>query len=197
MNLKLKSKVQSYVVPIMAVALGLIYASCGSEDNKSETPATPAPQGTLAADPKAVPTGTIVPVNPSPTPDVHASPTPVASVTPIPISTPDIVIPEPSPTVGGSEPVVVTPSPTIPPEVRLSYGDVKDILDSQCVICHHNDVGGISPDLSTLPDVIERRPRLIARVGNGTMPRFQPTWKDSDDGKKLLKWLTEGAEFNP
>lgn len=70
----------------------------------------------------------------------------------------------------------------------LTWAEVKPILDSKCNGCHHGGFG-------TLEGVKTYRQSMIEALSNGVMPRFQPTWKDTADGKKVLDFLRHSPEL--
>ena len=71
--------------------------------------------------------------------------------------------------------------------VSLTYANVKSIIDSTCGGCHaqFTSLAGIKADKTA----------MAARIKAGSMPRGNPTWKSTADGKKVLKWLKSGKDL--
>jgi hypothetical protein len=69
-----------------------------------------------------------------------------------------------------------------------TFAEIKPILDAKCSGCHQSTFG-------TLEKVKARRQAMFGMISSGAMPRFQPTWKDTDDGKKTLSFLKNSPEL--
>lgn len=70
----------------------------------------------------------------------------------------------------------------------LSYEEVAPIIDTACASCHEGK-------FDTLEKVKTKRDRIKRLIEDGLMPRRQPGWKDSEDGKLVLKFLAESPEL--
>ncbi|TWW08669.1 hypothetical protein E3A20_22020 [Planctomyces bekefii] len=80
-----------------------------------------------------------------------------------------------------------------PPATAPTFASVKDIIATKCASCH--TAGNQSPALSTLPEIKANRALMQQMIESGKMPYSQPTWRTTDQGKKVIEWLKFGAEF--
>lgn len=72
-------------------------------------------------------------------------------------------------------------------DAPLSYADVAPIIATNCMTCHGS--ASTHVHLTTEAEVNVARERALAALQSGRMPFRRPTWKDTDDGKKLAQWL--------
>jgi hypothetical protein len=70
---------------------------------------------------------------------------------------------------------------------KPTFATTGALVAANCGGCHaqFNSLAGIKADKTA----------MIARINAGSMPKFNPTWKKSADGKKVLKWLKTGADL--
>src|SRR5688572_9658858 len=88
---------------------------------------------------------------------------------------------------GRDEPLIEredNPSDPAPTDGILSYAEAAPIIAEACGGCHQGK-------FDTLDKVKAKKDRMKMLIERGSMPRQQPTWKDSDDGKLILKFLAE------
>lgn len=82
---------------------------------------------------------------------------------------------------------------------KPSFGQIKPILQSKCWSCH--PAGGTErKPLSTLAEVKLVRYASLYRLeasDSTVMPKGDPEFKNSEEGKKLIRWFREGLEVNP
>ena len=160
----------------------------GTKKSKSNQPvvaASPVPTVNALpvtdASPAPTPEPTVVGTS-GPTPEVTVAPTP--EVTVAPTAAP---VPVPQPTVVG---------PDLPPApVGLVYADVKQIIDTNCQNCH-----AFPPrkNLGTLDLIKPLKSSSLRRINSGNMPRDWasiPAFKETDDGRELIKWLNFGSDL--
>jgi uncharacterized membrane protein len=55
--------------------------------------------------------------------------------------------------------------------------------------------GGCHAQFKTLPGIKADKKAMIAKITAGAMPKGNPTWKTTADGKMVLKWLKTGADL--
>ncbi len=55
--------------------------------------------------------------------------------------------------------------------------------------------GGCHAQFKTLAGIKADKKAMIAKITAGAMPKGNPTWKTSADGKTVLKWLKTGADL--
>ncbi|MCX6129826.1 MAG: hypothetical protein NTX25_12300 [Proteobacteria bacterium] len=67
--------------------------------------------------------------------------------------------------------------------------DIKAIVTDNCSYCHSGAQASAGLSLETQADVLKTKTDIIALVSAGQMPAGDPTWKDTEDAKKLLTWL--------
>jgi hypothetical protein len=70
----------------------------------------------------------------------------------------------------------------------LTFADVEPIVSANCATSGCHD-GVEMFSLKTREDFFKRKPRPMNAINRGSMPKDNPDFKDSDDGKKLLEWL--------
>jgi hypothetical protein len=58
-----------------------------------------------------------------------------------------------------------------------------------------NTCGGCHAKFKTLAGIKADKAAMIAKITAGAMPKGNPAWKKSADGKKVLKWLKTGADL--
>ena len=70
---------------------------------------------------------------------------------------------------------------------KPTFATVGPIVQATCGGCHAQFQGlaGIKADKAA----------MIAKISAGSMPKGNPTWKTTADGKKVLKWLKTGADL--
>ena len=91
------------------------------------------------------------------------------------------------------------PSPSATPGGKIGFSDVESIFKAKCQSCHAAANGERKP-LMTLANVKLVRHASLARLNasdDSVMPPADLDFKGSDDGKKLIQYLTEGREMNP
>lgn len=69
-----------------------------------------------------------------------------------------------------------------------TYADVKSLIDGKCGGCHNGA-------FDTLAKVKSSRSLMVEMISSGSMPRFQPNWKDSASGQKVLDFLRNSPEL--
>lgn len=70
----------------------------------------------------------------------------------------------------------------------LTYAEAAPIIASACGGCH-------ADRFDTLAKVKAKKDRMKLLIERGQMPRAQPTWRDSEAGKSILKFLAESPEL--
>jgi hypothetical protein len=55
--------------------------------------------------------------------------------------------------------------------------------------------GGCHAQFKTLAGIKADKKAMIAKITAGAMPKGNPAWKKSADGKTVLKWLKTGADL--
>jgi hypothetical protein len=55
--------------------------------------------------------------------------------------------------------------------------------------------GGCHAQFKTLPGIKADKAAMIAKITAGAMPKGNPAWKKTADGKAVLKWLKTGADL--
>ena len=55
--------------------------------------------------------------------------------------------------------------------------------------------GGCHSQFKSLAGIKAKKTAMIAKITAGAMPKGNPAWKKSADGKKVLKWLKTGADL--
>ncbi len=143
----------------------------------------------------------------SPVPTVNALP--VTDASPAPMPEPTVVGttgPNPEVTVAPTPEVTVAPTaapvptvvgPDLPVPAGPKYADFEGILSSKCFGCHVRK----NIDIIDFESVKLDKERLIIRIEAGTMPpppqRGIPdfTFKNSEDGQKLINWLKTGSDL--
>ena len=70
---------------------------------------------------------------------------------------------------------------------KNTFASVGPLVATNCGGCHSqfNALAGIKADKTA----------MIAKITSGAMPKGNPTWKKTADGKKALKWLKTGADL--
>ena len=70
---------------------------------------------------------------------------------------------------------------------KPTFATVGPIVTGTCGGCHaqFTSLAGIKADKAA----------MIAKITAGAMPKGNPTWKKTADGKKALKWLKTGADL--
>lgn len=82
-------------------------------------------------------------------------------------------------------PPPIDPPPVEPP-TDLTFADIAPIVMTACGGCHD---GGRLVKLQTREDFYDMKPAPLEEILAGSMPRRNPNWKDSDDGKLVIQWL--------
>ena len=57
-----------------------------------------------------------------------------------------------------------------------------------------SQVGDVA-QFTTLAGIKADKKAMIAKITAGAMPKGNPTWKTTADGKTVLKWLKTGADL--
>ena len=70
---------------------------------------------------------------------------------------------------------------------KLTFATVGPVVQANCGGCHaqFQSLAGIKADKAA----------MIAKITAGSMPKGNPTWKKTADGKNVLKWLKTGADL--
>ena len=69
----------------------------------------------------------------------------------------------------------------------LTFASVGPKVASTCGGCH--------AQFTTLAGIKADKKAMIAKITAGAMPKGNPTWKTTADGKTVLKWLKTGADL--
>jgi hypothetical protein len=69
----------------------------------------------------------------------------------------------------------------------LTFASVGPKVASTCGGCH--------AQFKTLAGIKADKKAMIAKITAGAMPKGNPAWKTSADGKTVLKWLKTGADL--
>ena len=69
----------------------------------------------------------------------------------------------------------------------LTFASVGPKVASTCGGCHSQ--------FKTLAGIKADKKAMIAKITAGAMPKGNPAWKTSADGKTVLKWLKTGADL--
>lgn len=69
----------------------------------------------------------------------------------------------------------------------LTFASVGPKVASTCGGCH--------AQFKTLAGIKADKKAMIAKITAGSMPKGNPAWKKSADGKTVLKWLKTGADL--
>jgi hypothetical protein len=69
----------------------------------------------------------------------------------------------------------------------LTFASVGPKVASTCGGCHSK--------FKTLAGIKADKKAMIAKITAGAMPKGNPAWKKSADGKTVLKWLKTGADL--
>ena len=155
----------------------------GTKKSKSNQPvvaASPVPTVNALpvtdASPAPTPEPTVVGTT-GPTPGVTAAPTPEVTVAPT----------------AAPEPTVVGPDlPPVP--VGLLYADVKSTIDSQCVRCHASG----PKNFKKFESIKAKKTKMLNAIESDSMPpdwSGTPAFKDSPEGRDLIKWLNTGSDL--
>ena len=70
---------------------------------------------------------------------------------------------------------------------KPTFATVGPIVTASCGGCH--------AQFATLTGIKAEKVAMIAKITAGAMPKGNPTWKKSVDGKKTLTWLKTGADL--
>lgn len=70
---------------------------------------------------------------------------------------------------------------------KPTFATVGPIVKASCGGCH--------AQFATLAGIKAEKAAMIAKITAGAMPKGNPTWKKSADGKKALTWLKTGADL--
>ena len=70
---------------------------------------------------------------------------------------------------------------------KPTFATVGPIVSANCGGCH--------AQFGTLDGIKADKTAMIAKITSGAMPKGNPTWKKTADGKKALKWLKTGADL--
>ena len=70
---------------------------------------------------------------------------------------------------------------------KPTFATVGPIVKASCGGCH--------AQFATLAGIKAEKAAMIAKITAGAMPKGNPTWKKSADGKKTLTWLKTGADL--
>lgn len=76
---------------------------------------------------------------------------------------------------------------------RLKFSDVKKIALTNCATSGCHD-GQVMFSLSTREDFYRRKPRPLNAIQRGSMPKDNPGFGDSSDGRLLVEWLSGSQE---
>ena len=80
-----------------------------------------------------------------------------------------------------------TPSvPADPNTPALKFADIQPIIAATCGGCHD---GADNVKLATREDFVAEKPLPLNKISSGVMPKGNPGWKDTTDGKKVIQWL--------
>jgi hypothetical protein len=74
-----------------------------------------------------------------------------------------------------------------PEVVALSYANVGPIVTASCGGCH--------APFRTLAGIKANKANMLAATKSGFMPRGNPGFKATADGKKVLSWLKSGKDL--
>ena len=69
----------------------------------------------------------------------------------------------------------------------LTFASVGPKVGSTCGGCH--------AQFKTLAGIKADKKAMIAKISAGAMPKGNPAWSKSADGKTVLKWLKTGADL--
>jgi len=70
---------------------------------------------------------------------------------------------------------------------KPTFATVGPIVGSTCGGCH--------AQFKTLAGIKADKAQMIAKISAGAMPKGNPGWKSTADGKKVLKWLKTGTDL--
>jgi hypothetical protein len=70
-----------------------------------------------------------------------------------------------------------------------TYTEVEPIIDQTCGGCHDGA-------FDSLAKVKSARQSMLGMIVTGVMPRFQPTWKESSNGKLVINFLQNSPELD-
>ncbi len=70
---------------------------------------------------------------------------------------------------------------------KFLYKDTKSVIDSTCGGCH--------AQFKTLAGIKADKTHMASMIKAGAMPKGNPAWKSSADGKKVASWLKSGADL--
>ena len=83
-----------------------------------------------------------------------------------------------------------TESPGVQAEelgAKPTFATTGHIVVSTCGGCHAK--------FQTLAGIKADKKNMVSMISAGAMPRGNPTWKNSADGKSALNWLKTGADL--
>ena len=80
-----------------------------------------------------------------------------------------------------------------PPTIEeIFYQDiVEPIIAAQCQGCHGESFPAADVSLVAQDDIIAAKERMIVQIQEGLMPYGNPEWKDTNEAKTLLYWLSQ------
>lgn len=83
-----------------------------------------------------------------------------------------------------------------PPQQGDTYVTMKPLVDTHCKSCHNAD--GIADFLpfETFNDVKSSVNKMTEALKSGKMPKNNPTFNATPEGKRLLNWLTTGSDLH-
>jgi hypothetical protein len=70
------------------------------------------------------------------------------------------------------------------------YSEIRPIIAHTCGGCHGSAFDGIDA-------VRQRRDTMLRVITSGRMPRGNPEWRDSADGRKVIDFLEQSPELAP
>ena len=70
---------------------------------------------------------------------------------------------------------------------KLTFANVGPIVADNCGGCH--------APFKTLDGIKAQKTQMIAELKSGAMPKGNPGFKSTADGKKVLKWLKTGKDL--
>lgn len=82
----------------------------------------------------------------------------------------------------GSVPAVDA-GPAVP-----TYAEVGPVIQTVCGRCH-------TANFSTLAKVKASRTRMLGVINSGRMPKGNPGWRNTEDGQRVIDFLTHSPEL--
>lgn len=80
-------------------------------------------------------------------------------------------------------------------ETTLQFSDVSTILTQKCGVCHATATRVSPPTLDDLEDYKANRRGVLGTIEEGSMPKNESGFNETDDGKKVMEWLRGGSDL--